>query len=70
MQALAADQAIEGAARYVAQVLTEQPSHQRHRAYLTDYANEAVAVGDAHFWLIGRSDGQTKPESDFVRHGG
>lgn len=60
VQALAADQAIEGAARYVAQVLTEQATNGIV-PYLTDYANEAVAVGDAHFWLIGRSDGQTKP---------
>lgn len=57
---MAADQTIEGAARYVAQVLIEQATNGIV-PYLTDYANEAVAVGDAHFWLIGRGDGQTTP---------
>jgi type II secretory pathway component PulK len=57
---LAADQAIEGAARYVAQVLAEQATNGLV-PYVYDYANEAVAVGEAHFWLIGRNDGQTTP---------
>lgn len=60
VQALAADQAIEGAARYVTKVLTEQATNGIV-PYLNDYASEAVEVGDAHFWLIGRSDGQNAP---------
>jgi type II secretory pathway component PulK len=57
---LTADQALEGAARYVAQVLTEQATNG-FVPYVSDYANEAVAIGDSHFWLIGRNDGQTTP---------
>ena len=57
---LAADQTIEGAARYVSQVLTDQATNGVV-PYFNDYANEAVAVGDAHFWLIGRTDGQSSP---------
>jgi type II secretory pathway component PulK len=55
---LGADQAIEGAARYVAQVLTDQATNGIV-PYATDYASEAVLVGDSHFWLIGRNDGQS-----------
>lgn len=58
--ALVADQAIEGAARYVARVLTQQATNGIV-PYVTDYANEAVLVGKAHFWLIGRDDGQGSP---------
>jgi len=57
---LTADQAIEGAARYVAQVLTTQATNGLV-PYYSDYANTAVAVGEAHFWLIGRPDDQTTP---------
>jgi len=60
VQALAADQAIEGASRYVAKVLYEQATNGLV-PYITDYASEAVSVGDAHFWLIGRTDGQAAP---------
>jgi type II secretory pathway component PulK len=60
VQTLAADQAIEGAARYVAKVLADQATNGIV-PYITDYANEAMAIGDAHFWLIGRTDGQTAP---------
>ena len=60
VQTLAADQAIEGAARYVSQVLVDQATNGIV-PYYTDYANEAVSVGDAHFWLIGRTDGQAAP---------
>jgi len=61
---LAADQAIEGAARYVSNVLTNQATNGIV-PYYTDYASEAVPVGNAtddranaHFWLIGRDYGQ------------
>lgn len=64
---LAADQAIEGAARYVSNVLTNQATNGVV-PYLNDYAAEEVAVGNAteeranaHFWLIGRDDGQGSP---------
>lgn len=58
--ALVADQALDGAARYVTSVLTEQATNGIV-PYVTDYANEAVLVGNAHFWLIGRDDGQGSP---------
>jgi type II secretory pathway component PulK len=58
--ALVADQAIEGAARYVTSVLTEQATNGIV-PYANDYANDAVLVGNAHFWLIGRDDGQGSP---------
>ncbi len=64
---LAADQAIEGAARYVSNVLTNQATNGVV-PYLNDYAAEEVAVGNAteeranaHFWLIGREAGQGSP---------
>ncbi len=57
---LAADQAIEGAARYVTSVLTEQATNGIV-PYANDYANDAVLVGNAHFWLIGRDTGQGSP---------
>ena len=60
VQSLAADQAIEGAARYVAKILTDQ-STNGIVPYINDYASEAMAVGDAHFWLIGRTTSQTTP---------
>jgi DNA uptake protein ComE-like DNA-binding protein len=60
VEVLAADQAIEGAARYVAKILAEQATNGLV-PYVNDYACEAVAVGDAHFWLIGRNDGQSNP---------
>lgn len=64
---IAADQAIEGAARYVGNVLTNQATNGIV-PYYNDYASEHVAVGnstddraDAHFWLIGRDYEQTSP---------
>jgi len=47
-----ADQAIEGAARYISFVLSNNPGHMPD---LRDYYSENVKVGAAHFWLIGRS---------------
>jgi type II secretory pathway component PulK len=57
---LAAEQTVDGAARYVMQVLAEQGTNGLV-PYRYDYASEAVALADTHFWLIGRNDGQTAP---------
>jgi len=50
---MAAEQAIEGAARYVSYVLANQLTNGLMPDPLS-YETEAVAVGDSHFWLIGR----------------
>jgi DNA uptake protein ComE-like DNA-binding protein len=50
---LAAEQAIEGAARYVSYVLANQLTNGLMPDPMS-YESEAVAVGDSHFWLIGR----------------
>lgn len=70
---LAAEEAIAGAARYVSNVLTNQATNGVV-PYVNDYVAEAVPVGtatedraNAHFWLIGREDGQTA--SDQVTFG-
>lgn len=60
VQMIAADQAIEGAARYVTKVLYEQATNGLV-PYYADYSSEAVTLGDTHFWLIGRNDGQSTP---------
>ena len=57
---LEAEQAIEGAARYVNYVLTTYATN----GVVPDptaYQREAVLVGPGRFWLIGRSDQQTVP---------
>lgn len=56
VSAQAADQAIEGAARYVTYVLTTQALNGSNGC-LPDpsgYTCEAVPVGESHFWLLGR----------------
>ena len=50
---LEADQAIEGAARYVANVLTLYATNGA-MPLNTEFACAGVPVGDAKFWLIGR----------------
>jgi type II secretory pathway component PulK len=66
VSAQAADQAIEGAARYINYILNTQALNGSNGCIpgLDTYQHEAVPVGDAHFWLIGRDtnnvDGQTK----------
>src|SRR5205814_979554 len=50
---LVAEQAIEGAARYVGYILANQLTN----GVVPDpnsYLSEAAPVGEAHFWLIGR----------------
>ncbi|MBU6401225.1 MAG: general secretion pathway protein GspK [Verrucomicrobia bacterium] len=53
---MSAEQAIEGAARYVNLLLNTQIAYGSNGFILdpTTYQNAAVPVGDAHFWLIGR----------------
>jgi DNA uptake protein ComE-like DNA-binding protein len=50
---LAAEQAIEGGARYVSAMLANQLTNGLMPDPI-NYACEAVSVGDSHFWLIGR----------------
>jgi len=51
-----ADQAIEGAARYISYVLTNTTTAPGQLPLTNTYRSAAVAVGDATFWLIGRED--------------
>jgi len=68
---LAADQAIEGAARYVTCVLSTQIQNGSNGVIpdITGYENAAVAVGDAHFWLIGRDTNNPPLHPDQVSFG-
>jgi DNA uptake protein ComE-like DNA-binding protein len=50
---LAAEQAIDGAARYVSGLLANMPTNGL-MLDSTTYACEAVPVGESHFWIIGR----------------
>jgi type II secretory pathway component PulK len=54
--ALAADQAIEGAARYINYLLTQHAANGSNGVFLSldESACKAVPVGEAHYWLIGR----------------
>jgi DNA uptake protein ComE-like DNA-binding protein len=53
--AMEADQAIEGAARYVSYVLTHNEEPGRMPDYRT-YKQEEVPLGDSLFWIIGRDE--------------
>ena len=55
---LAADQAIEGAARYVGYALA---NYATNGAMPTNaqFTCEAVPIGDSHFWIIGRDNSGT-----------
>jgi len=55
---LAAEQAIEGAARYVNFILGNQPTNG-FLPDLTTYVSEAGQIGDSRFWLIGRDTNST-----------
>jgi type II secretory pathway component PulK len=64
---LAADQAIEGGVRYVTSVLSNLATNGTVPD-VTSYESEAVPVGDAHFWLIGRAGdyaAQVQPDGAF-----
>jgi type II secretory pathway component PulK len=56
ISAQAADQAVDGAARYVSYLLQTQILNGSNGCLpvLVDYQCKAVPVGDARFWLIGR----------------
>ncbi len=58
---LEAEQAIEGAARYITYLLANIAEPGRLPDIQT-YLSEAISVGDARFWLIGRNDRQDQPE--------
>ena len=51
-----AEQAIEGAARYISYLLENQIANGSNGIVLdpSAYVNQAVPVGEAHFWIIGR----------------
>ncbi len=53
---MAADQAIEGAARYLNYLLTTQIANGSNGVFLSldPSVCQAVPVGEAHYWLIGR----------------
>ena len=53
---MAADQAIDGAARYLNYLLPSNAANGSNGVFLTlsDTQCKAVPVGEAHFWLIGR----------------
>lgn len=59
---LAAEQAIEGAARYVGYVLYNDATNGTVPAN-TQFDCNAVPVGDSHFWIIGRDPSET-PSSE------
>jgi type II secretory pathway component PulK len=66
--AVAADQAIEGAARYVEYVLTTYATNGV-MPDLTEYQAEDVPVGNAHFWIIGRDNSYPVAHPDQVAFG-
>jgi len=65
---LAADQAIEGAARYVSYILTLYATNGI-MPDLSEYEAEAVPVGEAHFWIIGRDVNYPPTRPDVVTFG-
>jgi type II secretory pathway component PulK len=65
---LAADQAIEGAARYVSYILAECATNGV-MPDVSEYEAEAVPVGDARFWLIGRDINSPQTRPDLVTFG-
>ena len=65
---IAADQAIEGAARYVGYVLTTYATNGVVPD-LSEYQAEAVPIGDAHFWIIGRDNSYPMTHPDQVTFG-
>jgi type II secretory pathway component PulK len=56
VSSMAADQAIDGAERYINYLLTTQIANGSNGVFpiLSDFQCREVPVGDSHFWLIGR----------------
>jgi DNA uptake protein ComE-like DNA-binding protein len=61
---LASDQAIEGAARYVGYVLSNYATNGAVPA-TNQFSCEAVPIGDAKFWLIGRDPSGQNPTDPY-----
>ncbi|MGA2029060.1 MAG: hypothetical protein ABSG87_03195 [Verrucomicrobiota bacterium] len=62
---LATEQAVEGAARYISYVLANYATNGAVPSN-TMFSCEAVPVGDAHFWIIGRDlDGTSSSDPSF-----
>lgn len=57
-----AEQALEGARRYVSYVLTNQEEPGR-LPELDEYKQELLQVGDANIWLLGREPSDPTPQS-------
>ena len=56
VSAMSADEAIDGAVRYINYLLATQVANGSNgfMPVLVDYQSQAVPVGEAHFWLLGR----------------
>jgi type II secretory pathway component PulK len=60
---LAADQAIEGAARYVGYALVNYATNGTMPTN-AQFTCENVPIGDSHYWIIGRDNSGTTPSTD------
>jgi len=70
--AVEAEQAIEGAARYVSNILAKTITERQLPGTMPDpldYRSEAVPVGDARFWLLGRDTNTWQSGPDRLRFG-
>ncbi len=65
---ISADEAIEGAKRYVSSVLASYATNGVMPS-LSDYRAEAVPVGDARFWIIGRDNSDPPAHPNQVTFG-
>ena len=62
VSSLVAEQAIEGATRYVSHILSTQLTNGTVPD-INSYGSRAMPVGDAHFWLLGRDPAVTTTPS-------
>lgn len=62
---IAADQALTGATRYVRYLLQTNITAPGHIPDRLSFLQEAVAVGDARFWIIGRDPQATVPTEPY-----
>lgn len=63
LNGLAADQAIEGAARYVSYALANYATNGMMPTN-AQFTCENVPIGDSHYWIIGRDNSATTPGTD------